>query len=142
MSLGEPMLRVILTGFFLAFILMAAPRMALADDDHDTCYSGKFTQREIDVCTRVIGNTKLEGKDLARVYYERALKYRLTKQHPNALADVNTALKLDPEFNYAYALRAHVYADLGDFDKALADHTTILKMTPDSAVAYTGRAIE
>ncbi len=136
------MLRFLLTGVLLAGFVSAVPRTALADDDLDTCYAARFTQREIDVCTRVIGNTKLEGKELARVYYERGLKYRLTKQYNNALADVNTAIKLDPEFNFAYTLRAHVYADLGDFDKALADHTTILKMTPDSAVAYTGRAIE
>jgi len=126
----------------LVFALLVAPFAALADDDVDTCYSAKFTQREIDVCTKVIGTSKLEGKDLAGIYYERALKYRLTKQYPNALADVNTAIKLDPDFKYAYTLRAHVYADLGDFEKALDDHNLIIKMSPDSAVAYTGRAIE
>jgi Tfp pilus assembly protein PilF len=126
----------------LILALLALPAASLADDDIDTCYSQKFTQREIDVCTRVIGSTRLEGKELAGVYYERALKYRLTKQYPYALADVNTAIKLDPEFKFAYTLRAHVHADLGDFDKALDDHNTIIKMSPDSAVAYTGRAIE
>jgi Tfp pilus assembly protein PilF len=126
----------------LIFALLALPAAALADDDIDTCYSQKFTQREIDVCTRVIGTTKLEGKDLAGIYYERALKYRLTKQYPYALADVNTAIKLDPQFKFAYTLRAHVHADLGDFENALDDHNTIIKMSPDSAVAYTGRAIE
>jgi Tfp pilus assembly protein PilF len=126
----------------LILALLALPAASLADDDIDTCYSQKFTQREIDVCTRVIGSTRLEVKELAGVYYERALKYRLTKQYPYALADVNTAIKLDPEFKFAYTLRAHVHADLGDFDKALDDHNTIIKMSPDSAVAYTGRAIE
>lgn len=126
----------------LVFALLVAPLVARADDDVDICYSQKFTQKEIDVCTRVIGTSKLDGKDLAGVYYERALKYRLTQQYANALADVNTAIKLDQDFKYAYTLRAHVYADLGDFDKALDDHNTIIKMSPDSAVAYTGRAIE
>jgi tetratricopeptide (TPR) repeat protein len=126
----------------LIFVLLIAPLTALADDDIDTCYSQKFTQKEIDVCTRVIGTSKLDGKDLAGIYYERALKYRLTQQYPNALADVNTAIKLDQDFKYAYTLRAHVHADLGDFEKALDDHNTIIKMSPDSAVAYTGRAIE
>jgi tetratricopeptide (TPR) repeat protein len=126
----------------LILVLLALPAMARADDDIDTCYSQQFTQREIDVCTKVIGSTRLDGKDLAGIYYERALKYRLTRQYAYALADVNTAVKLDPEFKYAYTLRAHVHADLGDFDKALADHNAIIKMSPDSAVAYTGRAIE
>jgi Tfp pilus assembly protein PilF len=126
----------------LVLALLVAPLAALADEDIDTCYSAKFTQREIDVCTRVIGTTKLEGKDLAGIFYERALKYRLTQQYAYALADVNTAAKLDPEFKYAYTLRAHVWADLGEFDKALEDHNTIIKMSPDNAVAYTGRAIE
>src|SRR5262245_11754271 len=102
------MQRLLLMLVLLVLAVLVMPFAALADDDIDTCYSQKFTQREIDVCTRVIGTTKLEGKDLAGIYYERALKYRLTQQYTQALADVNTAIKLDPEFKYAYTLRAHV----------------------------------
>ena len=123
-------------------LLVMTPAAFAADDDLEVCYSQKFTQREIDVCTRLIGTSKAEAKDLAGIYYERALKYRLTKQYPSALADVNTAAKLDPDFKFSYTLRGHVNGDLGNLDRAIEDHTTAIKMSPDSAVAYNGRAIE
>src|ERR1700709_971618 len=109
------MRRVLLTLVLLAM----TPAAYAADDDLEVCYSQKFTQREIDVCTRVIGASKAEAKDLAGVYYERALKYRLTKQYANALADVNPAVKVDPDFKFSYTLRGHVNGDLGNLDRAV-----------------------
>lgn len=136
------MLRIV-TGLALLLTMWLAQSSAVfAESDEDTCYAGLFTQKEIDACTRVIGATEKTGKALAGIYYERALKYRLTKQGALALADINTTIKLDPDFKFAYTLRAHVYADLGDYARALEDHNKVISMEPNSAVALTGRGVE
>ena len=48
-----------------------------------------------------------------------------------AIADANSAIKLDPNLAGAYFARAHVYLDTGRPEQAVADYGHILDLNPD-----------
>ena len=56
-----------------------------------------------------------------------------------AIADFDTAIKLNPSFYQAYANRALVQRRLGRDDLALADYNRALQINPSYDVAYIGR---
>jgi regulator of sirC expression with transglutaminase-like and TPR domain len=57
-----------------------------------------------------------------------------------ALADLNQAIALDPDFAVAYANRGNAYATLGEVEKAVADFERYLELAPNSAIADQVRA--
>jgi tetratricopeptide (TPR) repeat protein len=57
------------------------------------------------------------------------------------LADLNSALKINPNNAAAYNNRGLVRYQLGDMQGALADFNTALKINPNNAAAYNGRGL-
>jgi Tfp pilus assembly protein PilF len=51
-----------------------------------------------------------------------------------ALADLNTAIKLDPQFAMAFTNRGWLSVETGEFDKALADFNAAAKISPKNAL--------
>ncbi len=56
-----------------------------------------------------------------------------------ALADLNRAIELDPQYVEAYHGRAYVYLAMEDYHHALADYTRIIKLDPQFVAAYRDR---
>jgi tetratricopeptide (TPR) repeat protein len=61
--------------------------------------------------------------------------------YDKALADINTAIKLDEASYNAYRLRGNIYSDMGDYDRAIADFNQALKLNPNSDGAYNARGL-
>jgi tetratricopeptide (TPR) repeat protein len=59
--------------------------------------------------------------------------------YDKALADANTAIKLDYTSYNAYRLRGSLYIDMGNYDRAIADYNQMLRITPEDADAYIRR---
>ena len=51
--------------------------------------------------------------------------------YARALTEVNEALRLSPQYSYAFNTRGEVYENKGEFDKALADFRAALGLDPD-----------
>jgi tetratricopeptide (TPR) repeat protein len=69
----------------------------------------------------------------------RALIYRKRGLDREALADLDTLLTMDPEYDAAdYILRAKIKIDLHDYDGAIRDYGLALKLSPGNAEAAQG----
>jgi tetratricopeptide (TPR) repeat protein len=81
---------------------------------------GKYKEAIADY-TKVIqfAASENEKTNLPLVYHNRGLCYGLLKNYAPALADLSTAIRLDPEYASAYKIRSLVYREAGK--KALAD---------------------
>ena len=53
-----------------------------------------------------------------------------------ALADYTEAIRLKPDYIYAYTRRGHVLKEKGDLAGALADYTDAIRLKPDDVDAY------
>lgn len=67
-------------------------------------------------------------------FYVRAGIFNQNEQPEKAMADLTTAIKLDPQFAMAYSNRGWLHVEKGDLDKALADFTSATKAAPKDAL--------
>jgi tetratricopeptide (TPR) repeat protein len=74
--------------------------------------------------------TASDKKNLPTIYHNRGLCYALTKKYPLALADLNMAIKFNPEYASAYKMRSLVYKQTGNLKLAAADYQKAEKLQP------------
>lgn len=67
--------------------------------------------------------------------FVRAALFNQNEAADKALADLNAAIKLDPQFAMAFTNRGWLHVEKGDLDKALADFTAATKIAPKDALA-------
>jgi tetratricopeptide (TPR) repeat protein/S1-C subfamily serine protease len=58
-----------------------------------------------------------------------------------AIQDFSTAIRLNPRYEYAYFMRAYVYAQVKEFQQSLADYNQAISINPKDSLAYFNRAI-
>ena len=61
-------------------------------------------------------------------------------QMERALAELNRAIELKPDFAEAFLNRGAAYLKLGDLDRALADFNHVIELDPGNGAAYYNRA--
>jgi tetratricopeptide (TPR) repeat protein len=64
------------------------------------------------------------------------LVYARTGKLKRAIAEFNTALRIDPGFAPAYYQRGVVYAQAGDYKHAIDDFTSAIALDPANADAH------
>jgi tetratricopeptide (TPR) repeat protein len=82
----------------------------------------------------------------AAAYCNRGESYRMKKQYDEAIQDLEKAISLDQNYQWAkdnlkgiYYDRGLAYKKQGDYDKAIAEYTGALKLDPNYAKAYNNR---
>jgi cytochrome c-type biogenesis protein CcmH/NrfG len=73
--------------------------------------------------------------------FERGQRGPAPERLGQALRDVTEAIRLDPECEGAYLLRALVHAHRKDYKRAIADYTRVIHMDPGNAPAYYNRGL-
>jgi tetratricopeptide (TPR) repeat protein len=56
-----------------------------------------------------------------------------------AIADINKAIKINPEYAIAYRNRGFAYYNKGLYDQAIADYSKAIEIDPEYADAYINR---
>src|SRR6266478_209716 len=79
-----------------ALLAWAAPQPG-AMDDIQICY-GRFEDSTIAACTRAIGSSKFNGREIAKLYNNRGFEYYVKRDHDRAIADHNKAIEIDPKY--------------------------------------------
>lgn len=75
----------------------------------------------------------------AALYYEMALTYRLNEQPKEAIASIEKAIRLMPQPNAAYYVRAgQIYEWSGDATRALEAYRNALTINPENSAAQQG----
>jgi tetratricopeptide (TPR) repeat protein len=95
----------------------------------------------VEDCTEAITSGRLGGDNLASAYIYRSAAFSDKGDYEHAVADVNEAVKLDPNFSLAYHLRGYLYNKKGDDDRAIADLAEAVTLAPKYAPAYYDRGI-
>ncbi|MCA2660800.1 MAG: tetratricopeptide repeat protein, partial [Microcystis sp. M049S2] len=72
-------------------------------------------------------------------YMIRGGSYSLQKKYELALADLNKAMKLNPNYALAYSVRGELYYYQKKYELALADWNKAIKINPNFAMAYSDR---
>ena len=74
-------------------------------------------------------------------YNNRGIAKGNLKQHSAAIADYDTAIRLDPDDASAYYNRGVAKANLEKYKTAIADFDIAIRLKPDHAKAYHGRGL-
>lgn len=69
----------------------------------------------------------------------RGVYYRLEKQFPKALRDLNQAVKLNPNEAMFYSNRGNIYFDLKQDEAALNDYNNCIRLDPTDENAFANR---
>jgi tetratricopeptide (TPR) repeat protein len=69
----------------------------------------------------------------------RGASYNNKGEYDRAIADLNDAIRLDPNLAFAYTNRGFSYNNKDECDRAIADLSNAIRLDPNSAAAYNNR---
>ena len=98
---------------------------------------GSHGDEAIAACTREIDAAATPDRQLAPLYLSRGEAYYSRYDIDRALADINQAIRLDPQLAAAYDARGRVYHFHPE--RALFDFDAAIKLDPRFAAAYVDR---
>ena len=75
------------------------------------------------------------------LFFYRGTGWIILRQYQMALADLNQAIQINPQYTVAYNNRGVAYFDLGQYEQAIADYDRAIQLDPQLAKAYTGRGV-
>jgi len=96
---------------------------------------------QIKGCTQAIQSGKYRGKNLAWAYINRGSVYDYQRDFDRAIADLDVAIRLDPDSVAAYQNRAASYRNKGQLDRALADLNRAAQLDPQDARTFLSRGV-
>ncbi len=77
----------------------------------------------------------------AEEWFNSAYNKGESGDYQGAIADYNQAIKIKPDYAYAYNNRGIAKSNLGDNQGAIADYNQAIKIKPDDADAYNNRGL-
>lgn len=95
----------------------------------------------IPACTAIIQSGRASPRDLMITYVNRGIAFAEQANHERALADLNHALRIDPNHAGAYNARGLILLRKGQPDQAITDFDRAIRLNPQLASAYNNRAL-
>jgi len=86
----------------------------------------------IAACGKLLESGRLGGKPLGVAYGLRGLAFLDRGDIPHAIADLNRAVELAPDFAPAYQNRGNAWYARGNYGQALADYDATIQIDPNS----------
>ncbi len=128
---------------FALFIAAFAPAAATAQDAEQWNCRGDADDLDAQIkgCTQAIQSGKYRGKNLAWAYINRGSVYDYQRDFGRAIADLDEAIRLDPDAVAAYQNRAASYRNSGQLDRALADLNRVAQIDPSDARTFLSRGV-
>ena len=127
----------------ILFLGAAATAPAQTAPDAELCVNiTKNPDLAIQHCTKAIDSGRYAGGQLARLHYNRGVELAAKGQYDPAIADYDTAIRLDPGFGDAYFTRGNAWAFKRDTDRAIADYDTAISLNPKDRSSLGSRAFE
>ena len=73
--------------------------------------------------------------------YEQAVTLREGGDKPAAVASLEQAVQIDPNFTIGHGMLAKLYADLAETDKAILHAKRVVELEPDDTFSYTALSV-
>jgi tetratricopeptide (TPR) repeat protein len=102
-------------------------------DIADSLYKNQGYQLAADNYSKAMPFYKNDNKFLSKLYDKRNKCERRLKLYPQAIADANTALSLDPENGVAYWDLGSTYGDSGNHKLSMENYTKAMSLYQDDA---------
>src|SRR5476651_346129 len=99
-----------------------------------------LADQRIAACSGMLNAGQLHGNAEGVAYELRGLAYLDRGDIAHAIADLNQAIALAPDFAPAYQNRGNAWYARGNYGRALADYDTAIKLDPNSPSPYVNRA--
>jgi len=99
-----------------------------------------MAEQRIAACSRMIESGRIRGKQEGVAYDLRGLAYLDRGDIADAIADLNKAITLAPDFAPAYQNRGNAWYARGNYGQALADYDMAIKLDPKAPASYINRA--
>jgi len=99
-----------------------------------------LADQRIAACASMLSAGLLHGNAEGVAYGLRGLAYLDRGDIAHAIADLNQAIALAPDFAPAYQNRGNAWYARGNYGQALADYDTAIKLDPNSSSPYVNRA--
>src|SRR5664279_6133972 len=99
-----------------------------------------LADQRIAACASMLSAGLLHGNAEGVAYGLRGLAYLDRGDIAHAIADLNQAIALAPDFAPAYQNRGNAWYARGNYGQALADYDTAIKLDPNSPSPYVNRA--
>jgi tetratricopeptide (TPR) repeat protein len=129
--------RAIFAALALAFLCATLPAQAELRREQRRCGAeGLKPAQRVEACNRLIASGLVRGDDLVDALIDRGTAFGQTKKFDRAIADLNHAIKLKPDFAPSYAARASIQMDRGEIDAAGIDIDRAFQIDPKLAEAY------
>jgi tetratricopeptide (TPR) repeat protein len=112
-------------------------RASSSANSKETCIDGTKSQDAFSACNEAIFAGQFKGRDLALLFYARALTSP-TAVEPE-IADYSEAIRLGINFAGAFKNRSYLYYLKQDFDRAIADSSEAIKVDPKDASLFYNR---
>src|SRR6202142_3152491 len=99
-----------------------------------------LADQRIAACSGMLNSGLLHGKQEGVAYELRGLAYLDRGDTTHAIADLNRAIALAPDFAPAYQNRGNAWYARGNYGHAIADYDAAIKLDPNSPSLYVNRA--
>jgi tetratricopeptide (TPR) repeat protein len=122
--------------------LAALGKLAEAKDSFHQALQIDPENNPVRRCLSVLEDVKEKRiKEQTAVHLFRAFFSFNRFRTDEAIQDLNSAIKLDPQYALSYSHRGDARRDKGEFDGALADYDKALEIDPKYTTAYINRGI-
>ena len=91
--------------------------------------------------SKAITSSTLSGERLANAFALRGSAWREKKDFDRAISDYTEAIRLAPQYDFAFERRGFVHLILANYEAAIDDYTTAITIEPRSAFALYGRGL-
>jgi tetratricopeptide (TPR) repeat protein len=95
--------------------------------------------RMIAGCTALIKSGEFSGRDLAIAFTNRGSAYDDKHDEDRAIADHDSAIRIDPELELAFNNRGNAWGRKGEPDRAIADYDEAIRLNPKFFMAWINR---
>jgi len=120
------------------------PAVAVAQADRrslDACHSPGSDDSKLQGCERLIASGRVRGAELARAYNQRGVIFSYQKRYDAAVAELDAAIKHNPNDGVFFFNRGHARFNLRDYDGAIADTTEAIRLNYKKGVVYQWRGL-
>src|SRR5579871_2939435 len=96
--------------------------------------------RKIFICLFVLFAIKPLHAQTAQDYANKGLNLYKNKQYDEALKNLDKAIKLNPDYEFAYQIRGNLFFAIKDYNNAYLDYSDAIDISPNNAINYYNRA--